>query len=144
MEKQLSNIINKLQHVGIPVSDMGISEAFYSRFGFKNVMQSPFNFEGDTGTCVMMQLGEIIIELYQMPAKQLEEIKARKNGHVDHIAFDVDNINAVFELLSNDGSFTVLEEKPVSLPFWKHGCKYFNIVGPDGEILEFNEIVKNN
>lgn len=142
MENQLAITINKLQHVGIPVSDVVKSEAFYNRFGFKNVMQSPFTADGETGTCVMMQLNDIILELYQMPAKQLQEIKARKNGHIDHIAFDVDGIEAVFETLSADGSFTILEEKPVFLPFWKHGCKYFNMLGPDNEILEFNQVIK--
>jgi lactoylglutathione lyase len=141
VEDQFLIPINKLQHVGIPVTDMAVSEAFYNRFGFKNVMQSPFTFEGGNGTCVMMQLKDIIIELYQMPDKQLTEIKARKNGHIDHIAFDVDDIDAVFQTLKN-GAFKIIEDKPVFLPFWKNGCKYFNIIGPDGEILEFNQIIK--
>ena len=142
MENQLPITINRLQHVGIPVTDVVKSEAFYNRFGFNKVMQSAFTSEGETGTCVMMRLNEVIIELYQMPVKQLQEIKNRKNGHVDHIAFDVDDADAVFKTLSADGSFTILEEQPVFLPFWKNGCKYFNILGPDGEILEFNEIIK--
>ncbi|MDB5008739.1 MAG: putative lyase [Mucilaginibacter sp.] len=142
MEDQLSISINKLQHAGIPVTDITRSAAFYSRFGFKNVMQSPFTFDGETGTCIMMQLKDIIIELYQMPAKQLEEIKSRKNGHVDHIAFDVDDVDAVFKTLKADGTIKILENAPVFLPFWKNGCKYFNIQGPDGEVLEFNEIIK--
>ena len=37
--------------------------------------------------------------------------------------------------------FKVIEEAPVFLPFWKNGCKYFNITGPDGERLEFNQIL---
>jgi catechol 2,3-dioxygenase-like lactoylglutathione lyase family enzyme len=143
MADQLAITINKLQHVGIPVADVVKSQAFYNRFGFKNVMQSPFTVDGETGTCVMMQLGDIILELYQMPAKQLEEIKARKNGHVDHIAFDVDDVNAVFETISKDGSYKIIDKEPVFLPFWKNGCKYFNILGPDNEILEFNEVVKS-
>jgi lactoylglutathione lyase len=28
------------------------------------------------------------------------------------------------------------------LAFWSKGCKYFNILGPDGERLEFNQILK--
>ncbi|WP_295673723.1 VOC family protein [uncultured Mucilaginibacter sp.] len=142
MKDRLNITINKLQHVGIPVTDIAVSEKFYSRFGFENVMQSQFTFEGNTGTCIMMQLNDIIIELYQMPAKQLDEIKSRSNGHIDHLAFDVDDINAAYAALKNDGNFTLLEETPVSLPFWKHGCKYFNILGPDNERLEFNQIVK--
>ena len=27
------------------------------------------------------------------------------------------------------------------LSFWKNGCNYFNITGPDGERLEFNQIL---
>ena len=132
--------INKLQHVGIPVTDLAVSEAFYNRLGFTNVMVSAFKFEGDTGTCMMMQNKDIIIELYQMPQKQLTAIRTRKDGHVDHIAFDVDDIDSTYSTLKN-ASFTIMEEQPVYLPFWKDGCKYFNILGPDGERLEFNQIL---
>jgi len=132
--------INKLQHIGIPVTDLSVSKAFYNRLGFENVMQSDFTFDGDTGTCMMMQHKDIIIELYQMPQKQLQDIKTRKDGHVDHIAFDVDDIDATFNTLKQ-ASFTVLEDAPVFLSFWKNGCKYFNILGPDGERLEFNQIL---
>jgi lactoylglutathione lyase len=75
-----------------------------------------------------------------MPQKQLQEIKTRKDGHVDHIAFDVDDIDATFNTLKR-ASFTVLEDAPVFLSFWENGCKYFNILGPDGERLEFNQIL---
>ena len=75
-----------------------------------------------------------------MPDPELSEIKQRKDGHVDHVAFDVDDIDLTFETLKQ-GGFTILEEAPVFLPFWKNGCKYFNITGPDGERLEFNQIL---
>ncbi|MDR3693862.1 VOC family protein [Mucilaginibacter sp.] len=142
MTDRLNITLNKLQHVGIPVTDIAVSAQFYNRFGFKNVMQSPFTFKGDTGICIMMQHKDIMIELYQMPAKQLDEIRSRNNGHIDHIAFDVDEIDAVYATLKADGNIRLLEEAPVSLPFWKHGCKYFNILGPDNERLKFNEILK--
>jgi len=38
-------------------------------------------------------------------------------------------------------SIHIIEEQPVFLPFWEKGCKYFNILGPDGERLEFNQIL---
>ncbi|MGZ3751269.1 MAG: VOC family protein [Mucilaginibacter sp.] len=140
MENQHIVKINKLQHIGVPVTDIIISGAFYARLGFTNVMQSPFTFEGDTGTCIMMQNNDMIVELYQMPEKQLQEIRTRKDGHVDHIAFDVDDIDVAFTSLQ-EASFTILEPQPVYLPFWKNGCKYFNILGPDGERLEFNQVL---
>ena len=132
--------INKLQHIGIPVTDINISETFYEKFGFKNVMTSTFEFNGGKGKVAMMKLNDIIVELYQMPETELHEIRNRRNGHIDHIAFDVDDIDKTFAELKNT-SFNVLEETPVFLSFWKNGCKYFNITGPDGERLEFNQIL---
>lgn len=132
--------IKKLQHIGIPVTDMAVSELFYTKLGFINVMQSPFELDGEKGLCVMMKQGEMLIELYQLPDKLLPGIRGRANGHIDHIAFDVDDIDDVFAEIKAAG-FTVLEEQVVWLPFWKKGCRYFNIVGPDGERLEFNEVL---
>lgn len=132
--------LKRIQHIGIPVTDLARSVAFYEQLGFENVMSSSFEFNGGQGNVAMMQSGEIIIEIYQMPNSELAEIKNRKDGHVDHVAFDVENIDEAFEQLKAAG-FTILEEAPVFLPFWKNGCKYFNIKGPDGERLEYNQIL---
>jgi lactoylglutathione lyase len=133
--------INRLQHVGIPVSNIQVSEVFYEKFGFKNVMSSTFEINGETGGKVaMLQSGDIIIELYQMPTSELAKIRQRQDGHIDHIAFDVDDIDQTFRVLKEAG-YIILEVEPVFLAFWKKGCKYFNILGPDGERLEFNQIL---
>ena len=132
--------LNHIQHTGIPVTDIKRSEAFYETLGFKNVMSTNFEYNAGKGVVAMMKQNEMIIELYQMPETELKEIRARKNGHIDHIAFDVDDIDKTFEILKKEG-FNILEEQPVFLSFWKNGCKYFNITGPDGERLEFNQIL---
>jgi catechol 2,3-dioxygenase-like lactoylglutathione lyase family enzyme len=132
--------INHLQHTGIPVTDLAGSEIFYKKLGFENVMAAGFEFKGDKGKVAMLQNGNIIIEIYQMPANELAEIRSRNNGHIDHIAFDVTDIDGAFNELKNAG-FNVIETAPVFLPFWKNGCRYFNITGPDGERLEFNQIL---
>jgi catechol 2,3-dioxygenase-like lactoylglutathione lyase family enzyme len=141
LENQICFAINHLQHVGIPVTNINASVDFYKRLGFKNVMQSAFTSEGETGTCIIMENNSVIIELYQLPEQQLEEVRKRRNGHIDHIALDVDDIDIAFSELKN-ASFHIDEEQPVFLPFWKNGCKYFNIIGPDGERLEFNQVLK--
>ena len=132
--------INHLQHIGIPVTDLNRSASFYERLGFKNVMDASFTFEGDQGTVRMMKRDAMIIELYHMPEKELIEIRSRKNGHIDHIAFDVDDIDATFSALQ-ENAFDIIEPQPVFLAFWEKGCRYFNILGPDGERLEFNQIL---
>jgi lactoylglutathione lyase len=132
--------INGFQHLGIPVINLVRSIAFYERLGFENIMTSPFEMNGENGSVSMMKRSNMIIELYQLPEKELAGIKNRNNGHIDHIAFDVDDIDSTFATLQND-SFNIIEERPVFLPFWDNGCKYFNILGPDGERLEFNQIL---
>ncbi len=131
---------HRLQHIGIPVTHLQASEAFYNKLGFTNVMQAQFIYNSETGNVMMLQKDDIVIEIYQMPEKELTEIRNRKAGNIDHIAFDVADIDAAFNELKAEG-FSVVEEAPVFLPFWKKGCKYFNILGPDGERLEFNQIL---
>ena len=141
MNSPVAITINHLQHVGIPVTNITVSAAFYSRLGFSNVMQSGFELQGETGTCIMMKNNSVIIELYQLPDAHLTEISNRKNGHIDHVAFDVDDIDACYERLKN-ASFQIIEPAPVFLSFWDKGCRYFNITGPDGERLEFNQVIR--
>ncbi len=103
-------------------------------------MASSFDYNGDKGQVAMMQKDEMILEIYQMPANELNEIKKRKAGNIDHVAFDVTDIDTAFDELKKAG-FHIVEEAPVYLPFWKSGCRYFNVLGPDGERLEFNQIL---
>jgi lactoylglutathione lyase len=132
--------LNHIQHTGIPVNDIKKSEAFYESLGFKNVMSTTFEYNGGKGMVAMMKQNEMIIELYQMPENELAEIRARQNGHIDHIAFDVDDIDKTFNEMKK-ASFNIIEQEPAFLSFWKRGCKYFIITGPDEERLEFNQIL---
>ncbi|MFT3703468.1 MAG: VOC family protein [Agriterribacter sp.] len=140
MNEPVDIAIKGLQHVGVPVTDIIVSEAFYKRLGFINVMQASFAHDGEEGICIMMKRGEVVIELYQMPQKELAAVINRKNGHIDHIAFDVPDIDKAFDTLKAAG-FTVIEDAPVFLHFWKKGCRYFNILGPNNERLEFNQVL---
>ena len=132
--------INRLQHIGIPIVNIQASQAFYERLGFKVAMQSTFTHQGAQGKVTMMALKEIILELYQMPELELSSIQQRGAGRIDHIAFDVDDIEETFNLLNKEG-LTVVEEAPVFLNFWQKGCRYCYILGPDGERLEFCQIL---
>jgi catechol 2,3-dioxygenase-like lactoylglutathione lyase family enzyme len=132
--------INAIQHVGIPVTDITHSLAFYERLGFANVMQAGFGAEGARGTCIMMKRESMVIELYQLPESELAGVRTRSNGHIDHVAFDVSDIDETYAVIKQAG-FNIIEPEPVFLQFWDRGCKYFNITGPDGERLEFNQVL---
>jgi catechol 2,3-dioxygenase-like lactoylglutathione lyase family enzyme len=141
MESTVNINIKAIQHIGIPVTDIAASESFYRKLGFTNVMEAPFQLDSEPGTCMMMQRDEILIEIYQLPASLLPEIRSRKDGHVDHVAFDVADIDEAYAIIKQ-GGFNIIEPEPVFLrEFWKNGCKYFNITGPDGEKLEFNQVL---
>ncbi|MBN0987661.1 VOC family protein [Amphritea pacifica] len=140
MKILLENNFNGLQHIGIPVTDIQRSITFYRRLGFTVVMEKTFP-EGDgETTAVMMHRAGVIIELYQLPQSQLEEIENRRDGSVDHIAFSVSNIQAAFDEMKAAGE-DIIEAAPIHLDFWQNGCQYFAIRGPDGEKLEFNQIL---
>jgi catechol 2,3-dioxygenase-like lactoylglutathione lyase family enzyme len=129
-----------LQHLGIPVTDLDISVDFYSRLGFTRVLAAEVEkpLENDRIRVAMMEQKGVIMELYQVTRREIQEIKARKDGHVDHIAFDVADVEAAFRELKAAG-FTMVEEEPEFLDFWERGCRYFAVRGPDGEKLEFNQ-----
>jgi catechol 2,3-dioxygenase-like lactoylglutathione lyase family enzyme len=142
MDQPLTNNFFGLQHIGIPVTDLERSRRFYTRLGFSEAMTAGFMENGEPGQCSMMERGEALVELYQLPAAALAEIRTRRDGHVDHIAFAVGDIQAAFGELKGLG-FETIEPQPVFLNFWEHGCWYFAIRGPDGEKLEFNERIGN-
>lgn len=140
MEQPINLSLKAIQHIGIPVTDIRRSETFYSHLGFENVMEASFQHNGETGTCIMMKQNSIIIEIYQMPGNAIAEVASRKDGHVDHIAFDVQDIDEVFNTLSKSG-YNIIEPAPVFLKFWEKGTRFFNILGPDNERLEFNQVL---
>jgi catechol 2,3-dioxygenase-like lactoylglutathione lyase family enzyme len=129
-----------LQHLGLPVTDLDNSVDFYSRLGFRRILSAHVDESDGRVLVAFMEQRGVIIELYQVTAREREEIRARKDGHIDHIAFDVADVDEAFVELKTAG-FDMVQEKPLFLDFWKRGCKYFAVRGPDGEKLEFNQIL---
>jgi lactoylglutathione lyase len=132
--------INGWSHLGIPVTDISQTEAFYQRFGFQKVMDAVIPIGDEQIKAAMMSFNGFTLEFYQLLPADLEEIRTRKDGFIDHVALDVLDINKAFEELTAEG-FNTLEPAPVQLPFWENGVKYFNVRGPDGEKIEFNQIL---
>jgi len=134
---------NGIQHIGIPVTDLACSKAFYARLGFEPVMEKSFIHNADTGHCCIMKRDHTLVELYLMPPAELAEIRVRGNGHIDHIAFDVTDVDQAYAEFKKAG-FTMVEKSPVFLDFWQKGCRFFNVIGPDGERLEFTHVLTDD
>ncbi|MHC5118956.1 MAG: VOC family protein [Planctomycetota bacterium] len=136
----LDSNFHDIQHIGMPVTDLEKSKCFYEKLGFKNVMSKTFPHHDQTGNAAMMKRSQTVIELYQFPESELDEIRALKDGRINHIAFGVSNVDEAFNELKGAG-FDIIEDAPVFLDFWEKGCKYFTVLGPEGERLEFNQIL---
>lgn len=136
----LEDNLGSIQHIGVPVYDLEESIIFYEKLGFKNVMSSNVVEEGGTIDVAMMQNGQTIMELYQLYGAERELLKSSLDGHINHIAFNVVDIDKAFSDIRYVGIPTI-EEAPIFLNFWDKGCKYFTIRGPSGEKLEFNQIL---
>lgn len=131
-----------IQHLGIPVTNLETSVNFYTRLGFKRILASKVEVpeENDRIVVAFMEQMGIVVELYQVTRQARKELITRRDGHVDHIAFDVADVEKAFTELK-EANFEMVEDKPVFLNFWERGCKYFAVRGPDGEKLEFNQIL---
>ncbi|MFZ4827452.1 MAG: VOC family protein [Phototrophicaceae bacterium] len=132
----LKNNITGLQHIGLPVTNLQRSKLFYEQLGFHSVMHKTI----PVARVEMMQLGNFILELYELTEPQRSAIAQRQDGHIDHIALNVQDCQAAFQELRGAG-FATLEDEPIFLPFWEHGIRYFYILGPDGERIEFCEVL---
>ncbi len=132
--------VQGFQHLGLPVTDIARSRAFYERLGFRAVFETTLPAEGGAIQVAMLDLSGFVLELYQLVGADLAGIAARGDGHVDHLALNVADIEQAWEAARAAG-LTPLEDAPVFLPFWDKGCKYFTVRGPDGEKVEFNQIL---
>lgn len=126
----IKQMINGLQHLGLPTNDIEKTIAFYESLGFDIALRTvnePVNEQ-----VAFLRLGNVTIETYENRAA------AMQNGAVDHIALDVSDVDAVFEQVSKLGH-TMLDDQVQFLPFWERGVRFFTIQGPNHEKVEFSQ-----
>jgi catechol 2,3-dioxygenase-like lactoylglutathione lyase family enzyme len=138
----LQGNLRGLQHIGLPVTDLERSKAFYARLGFAEAMRTDLPGASEAVQVAMMHHEGLTIELYQLEQDERQEIALRSDGHIDHIALDVMDIEQAYKEICEAGLQILEENAPVFLPFWEHGVRFFTIRGPDGEKVEFNQILK--
>lgn len=91
----LGNNIKGLQHLGLPVTDIDKSKKWYTEIlGFNLMYETIMNNGNEVTKVAFIGLNGFAIEMYQLSGKELDEIKSRGHGHIDHIALDVDDIRA--------------------------------------------------
>ena len=125
--------ISGLAHIGVFVSDLERSIAFYRDIlGFEVRHQN----EIDGIKVAFISLGDLTLELILSP----EEVSKRSDGIVAHIAMEVSGIEAVAAALKEKG---IVFEGDIFFAehFWTKGSKWITFRGPDNEHLELTEVL---
>ncbi len=130
MENGFLKFVTGLQHIGIPTNDMDATIVFYKAIGFEVVYQTVNEAADEKVT--FLRLGNVTVETYENKSAALVD------GAIDHIALDVTDIEAVFGLAKEKG-LQMIDTEIQFLPFWQNGVKFFRILGPNKEKIEFNQ-----
>ena len=83
---------------------------------------------------MFLTLGNICIETY-------ENGKAvGYDGAIDHICLDVDDIEKTWEEAKAMG-LNIIDKEINYLACWANGVRFFNVLGPNKEKVEFGQIL---
>ena len=125
--------ITGMQHIGLPTNDIDATIAFYQTLGFElaSTCELPEN------KVAFLKLKNICIETYQ--SKEGDCAKGF-DGAIDHISVDVDDIEAAMEAVKAAG-LTPMSDEIEFLPFWEKGVRFFKVLGPNHEPVEFCQIL---
>ena len=128
--KKLGDFALGLQHVGLPTNDLKATIAFYESLGFETVYQVKNEAAGED--VAFLRLKNLTIEAYENGQA------AMKSGAIDHIAIDVSDVEAAYRLAQEQG-YQIVSNGVEFLPFWQNGVKFFILLGPNQERVEFNQ-----
>lgn len=123
--------IKGFHHVAIYTDDLAKSKAFYEAIGAKEVHS--FVSAGSGKEILLMELAKgAVFELIQKPAQKCE-------GAFPHVAIETDDCKALFDVAVKAGA-TV--DSPVrEMALGTMNVKNAFLKGPDGEIIEFFEVL---
>ncbi len=127
----VSSLVTGIQHIGIPTDDYEKTVAFFKSLGFKEA----YTTVNKGRKMAFMKLKNTVIETYENGEAAMEP------GAIDHIALDVSDIEKAFNEVKKLG-YTAVEDGIQSLPLWEHGVRWFTILGPNKEKVEFNQMLQ--
>lgn len=123
--------ITGLQHIGMPVNDSAKTVAFYSKLGF----QVAYDTMNGKEHVVFLKKDGLVIETYETGSASL------RNGAWDHVALDVKDIEKAWQEVVEGLGLPSLEGSIQFLPFWAKGVRFFTILGPNMEKIEFSQML---
>lgn len=124
----INNYCTGFQHLGLPTADMDKTLKFYEKLGFSPI----YNTLNEGSRVFFLQLGDMIIETYE------SDSCVGASGAIDHISLNVKNVDEVFAWAKAE-NFKTDDNEVNYLPFFEKGVRFFTIIGPNAEKVEFNQ-----
>lgn len=124
--------ITGVQHIALPAKNLNATIRFYEGLGFSVAHRTA---TPDGNPVVFLKLGNCVLETWE------EKNPAGRAGAWDHLALDAINIDELYADVKAAG-YPITTDGIESLPFWEKGIRFFKTEGPDGESVEFCEILK--
>ena len=129
----------KLDHVGIRVTNLNVSERFYAKFGF---IRDPEEFAPAVKACGLHHPSGLRIHLIfngvpDLAGNVLMDVPVKLPGYT-HAAFIVESMADLVRWL--DQEQIVITEGPVRMGHDRRTVCF--VRDPDGNVMEFNEILK--
>ncbi len=137
----LQDNLEGIQHLAMVTTDLKRSREFYEQFGFKVKLAKEVPSEPEPVKLAFLELNGLTLELIEMGGDMRKQIASREDGHIDHVALNVKDIDKAYAELTAKGFKALEDPAPVFLNIWAKGTKYFTIRGPEGEKVEFSQIL---
>ena len=129
---ELSDNISGLQHLGLPTKYFQETVDFYQSLGFREEMRTRMGPKDQP--VAFLKLGNLVVEAYEVDAA------AGQTGAIDHFSLDIRDIEAAFAAVQKLNP-RMQTDGICSLPFWEKGMRYFSILGPNQERIEFCQVL---
>lgn len=125
-------------HLAVRTKNIKESMSFYAELGFSMTGNGYLNTPEGRLYIAFMTCKGFTLELIQLVGAAAEDPDTWKTGKIDHIALDVENAQDALVEARSCG-YNVIDFGLKELPLFEHGCRFFSIKGPSGEIIEFNQ-----
>ena len=125
---EFTELVNGVQHIGVPTNDLDETIRFYHQLGFVTALET-YN-EAAKHRAAFLQLGDVIIETYE------NHCAVGHPGAIEHIALSTTDVDAAFEKARGLG-LEMVHDYVRFLPFWQYGVRFFTVIGPNKEKIEF-------
>lgn len=125
-------------HLALKVEDLGRCMRFYGKLGFEKCADGYLDTPNGRLMIEFMECQGFQLEIIQVGAAAAKELRKQNPGALAHVAFEVADVETAFLWCQKMGF--CMETKVIKeLSLFEHGVRFFMVVGPDGECIEFCE-----